>query len=104
MESINDFNDYMEKYKELSLKEKQQIMIKQLKLLASFSNTLCKEIGIDNEMILNKEIIDVEKENYTEDDFAEAGIVLVNSIQNSICDFHLKFSDIIEDRMKQEEN
>ena len=42
--------------------------------------------------------------DYTEDDFAEAGIVLVNSIQNSICDFHLKFSDIIEDRMKQEEN
>ena len=32
----------------------------------------------------------------SEDDFAEAVITLVNSIQNSICDFNLKLTDISE--------
>jgi hypothetical protein len=36
------------------------------------------------------------KDNYSQDDFAEAVITLVNSIQNSICDFDLKLSEITE--------
>ena len=55
---------------------------------------MCKEIGVQNEMILNKEIVDLEKENYTEDDFSEAVITLVNSVQNSICDFDIKLKEI----------
>ena len=100
MEKINDFDAYMEAFKKLSLKEKQSIMFKQLKMLASFSNTLCNQIGIDNEMIINKEILDMERADYTEDDFVEAGIVLLNSIQNSVCDFHNKFSDIIDSKVQ----
>ena len=55
---------------------------------------MCEEIGTQNEMIITNDINDVNKDNYSEDDFAEAVITLVNSIQNSICDFSLKLKEI----------
>lgn len=92
----NDFNEYLKDIKELPLREKQEIAFEQLKMLAVISNGFCKEIGAENEILVNKELNDLTKDNYTEDDFVEAIIVLTNSIQNSICDFHLKMSDIID--------
>ncbi len=91
----NDFNEYLSDIKKLPLREKQEIVFEQLKMLAAISNGFCKEIGAENEMIINKELTDLKDKNYTEDDFVEAILVLTNSIQNSICDFHLKMSDII---------
>ncbi len=91
----NDFNEYLSDIKKLPLREKQEIVFEQLKMLAAISNGFCKEIGAENEMIINKELTDLKNKNYTEDDFVEAILVLTNSIQNSICDFHLKMSDII---------
>ena len=82
-----DFNKYMLSFKSRSLKDKQNIVIEQLKMLAILTNSMCKELNVDNEMLLNKEITDLNKYNYTEDDFAEALIVYINSIQNSLCDY-----------------
>ena len=86
MNEQENFNEYMENYKQKPLKEKQDIIIYQMKLLAKFTNNLCDELGIKSELIMNKELLDLNQDDYTEDDFAEAVIVLVNSIQNSICD------------------
>ena len=86
IEETENFNDYMEFFKQQTLKEKQSIIFDQMKTLASFTNSLCDELGVISELIINKELLDLNKENYTEDDFAEAIIVLVNSIQNSIGD------------------
>ena len=82
-----DFNEYMEFFKSQPLKEKQSIVIEQLKMLMGLTNTMCKELNVDNEILLNKEIADLNKDNYTEDDFAEALIVYINSIQNSLCEY-----------------
>ena len=57
---------------------------------------MCETSGIENEIITNKELIDLNNNTYTEDDFAEAIIVFVNSIQNSICDFSSGIVDLIE--------
>ena len=89
---MEDFKKYMEEYKQLPLKEKQSIIIEQLKVLTSLTNKMCQEIGAENEMLITKD--EILSETYTEDDFANAVITLVNSIQNSICDFDLKLSDI----------
>ena len=89
-----DFNEYMVYFKGLPLKEKQGIIIDQLKMLTSLTNKMCEEIGTKNEMIITNDINDVNKDNYSEDDFAEAVITLVNSIQNSICDFSLILQEI----------
>ena len=84
-----DFTDYMSYYKELNLKDKQKIIINQLKVLVSLTQKMCEGESIPNEVLLSKEILDVQSEEYKEDDFAEAAIVLINSIQNSICDYYL---------------
>lgn len=81
-----DFNEYMEFFKQQTLKEKQSIIFEQMKMILSLADNLCNEVGIKSELILNKEMLDLNNLEYTEDDFAEAIIVLVNSIQNSICD------------------
>jgi len=92
-----EFNKYVKDFKKLPLKEKQQIAFDQLKMLAVATHTLCKEINANNELLVNEELSDVEKGHYSEDDFAEAIMVLTNSIQNSISDFHLKLSEIINE-------
>lgn len=82
-----NFDEYMNFFKEQPLKEKQKIIYEQLQMLTGLTNNMCKELEIPNEPILNKELLDLNKDDYTEDDFAEAIIVFINSIQNSICDY-----------------
>lgn len=98
-----DINEYMKFFKEQPLKEKQSIIYEQLQMLAGFTNSLCTELQIDNEPLLNREVLDLKKDEYTEDDFAEAVIVMINSIQNSICDYANGISDIL-DKMEEEQN
>lgn len=93
---IEDINEYMIFFKQQTLKEKQSIVYEQLQLLTGFTNSLCQELNIPNKPILNREILDLKKDNYTEDDFAEAIIVLINSIQNSICDYSNGISDLLD--------
>ena len=93
---MDNLDEYMEYFKELSLKEKQEIIIDELKMLTGMTNKLCKEIGADNEMLLNGELADTNDPNYTEDDFSEAVITYICSIKNSICDFGNKLTEISE--------
>ena len=90
-----DINEYMA-FLSQTLKEKQSIVYEQLQMLAGFTNDLCKELNIPNELILNRELLDLKKDDYTEDDFAEAIIVLINSVQNSICDYANGISTLLD--------
>ena len=92
-----NFDEFMEEFKTLTLKEKQSIVLDQLQTLSAFSNGLCKEINVDNEVIINRELVDVKQDNYTEDDFAEAVAVYVNSIQESICDYSVGITKILDE-------
>jgi hypothetical protein len=91
-----EFEKYMQQFMTKSTKEKETIVFEQLKVLASLTNSMCKELNVDNEIIINKELLDLSKSDYTEADFAEAMIVLINSIQNSLCDFNIKFTEIMD--------
>lgn len=91
-----NIDEYMIFFKKQGLKEKQSIIYEQLQILARFTNDLCKNINVSNELILNKEILDLKKESYTEDDFTEAIIVLINSIQNSICDYSNGITNLLD--------
>lgn len=91
-----NIDEYMIFFKKQGLKEKQSIIYEQLQILARFTNDLCKNINVSNELILNKEILDLKKESYTEDDFTEAIIILINSIQNSICDYSNGITNLLD--------
>lgn len=91
-----NFDEYMEFYKKQPLAEKRDIIMGQLKILASLTNKMCTELNVDNKLLISKELVDVNNGDYSEDDFLEATITLINSVQNSLCDFDLKLTDIME--------
>lgn len=85
-----EFDKYMDEFKQLPLKEKQSITLEQLKMLASLVEEMCKVDNVESELLLNRELVDTNSSDYTQDDFVEAVVVYVNSIQNLICDYNLK--------------
>ena len=91
-----DFNLYLEKFKNLSTKEKESIVYDHLKLLASLTSNYCRLVGANNSLLINKELIDMNNENYTHDDFCESLITLINSIQKSVCDYHEKLYSVFK--------
>lgn len=93
---MDNLDEYIEYFKSLSLKEKQEIIIDELKMITGLTNQMCKEIDASNEILVNKELADVNNENYTEDDFSEAVITYICSIKNSLSDFNVKLSNISE--------
>ena len=86
-----NFQEYMD-----FLKEKQNIILEQLKLLSSYTNNMCKTLNIPNEILLNKEMLDLNNTNYTEDDFAEAIITYISSIQESLNDYNIGLDKITD--------
>ena len=93
---MDNLDEYIEYFKSLSLKEKQEIIIDELKMITGLTNQMCKEIDATNEILVNKELADVNNSNYTEDDFSEAVITYICSIKNSLSDFNVKLSNISE--------
>ena len=91
-----EFNIYMERFKLKPLKERQSIVFEQLKILSAFCQNMCSQINANSDILINRELVDLNNNNYTEDDFAEAILVLINSIQNSLSEFNLRLSDIID--------
>lgn len=71
------FNEMIEVFKQLPLKNKKEIVQNDFKELIA----VLKEIDKDDYVLYNKEILDVEKEEQTEDDFVEAIYVYLSSVK-----------------------
>lgn len=71
------FNEMIEVFKKLPLKNKKEIVQNDFKELIA----VLKEIDKDDYVLYNKEILDVEKEEQTEDDFVEAIYVYLSSVK-----------------------
>ena len=64
-------------------------------------NKMCEEVGVKNEIIVTPDIVEAAKENSKEEDFVEAVVVYASSIQNSICDFVDKFTEVLEKKSRE---
>lgn len=89
---MNNLDEYLEYFKGLPLEEKKEIVIDELKMLSAMTNKMCTEIGANNEVLLNKEVLDTE----SEEDFTEAVITYICSIKNSLSDFNIKLTEVSE--------
>ena len=96
MDEKENFEEYMTDFRKKALKEKQSIIFEQLKYISSMTNTFCNELNIDNEPLLTKDVLKINNDDYSEDDFANALIVLINSIQESVCDYVLGVDKLID--------
>ena len=97
---MEDFNKYMEEFKNYSLSDKKKIALEQLKVITSLTNTMCNELGIDNNPIITKDIVEAHENIESEDEFVEGIVVYASSIQNALCDFIDKLTDILENSSK----
>ena len=91
---MDEFEEYMLYFKSLKLKDKQKLVLDELKSISYFTNKMCDNLGVENEVILNKEQEDTNTKNYTEDDFSEAIIVYLASIKKSLTDFSNELTKI----------
>ena len=98
---MDELETYMQEYKAKTLEEKKSIALEQLKLLASLTNKMCEEVGIENELFITKDIVEALDKNCSEEDFVEAVVVFASSIQNSLCDFTDKFTEILEEKSRE---
>ena len=83
-----EFNQFIEKYKQLNLKDKQKSIINLLKEnILVLQNVLTNNNREKSYKILyNREILDINNENYTEDDFSEAVIVYLYAMRELIAE------------------
>lgn len=77
----NEFNDLVEKYKKLELIEKKRIVEEEIKEFIAVLDKLNSRQGKKTNLLFNREILDLKKEDSTEDDFVEAMYVYINSIK-----------------------
>jgi len=78
---LDKFNNYIESYKKLPLVEKKQIVEKELKETLALLVKLHENKGIEENLLFNKEILDVKDGNSSEEDFVEAMFVYILSLQ-----------------------
>jgi len=79
-----EFNEYVESYKKLPLQEKKEIVNKEIKELLAFIEKAKIDLNLKSEILFNREILDLNKEIITDEDFVEAMFVYVNAIKESV--------------------
>lgn len=85
-----EFDSYIEKYKKLKLEDKRSIIEKEFKETISLLDRINELAGIKSEVLINRELVDLNKEISSEDDFLEGVLVYITSIQELIAQLLLK--------------
>ena len=83
----NEFNEYIEKYKKLSLKEKKLQLKEQVEELVAALYALNERYGKDPKILYNREILDLKNEDVSEEDFVEALFVYSYTTQELLASF-----------------
>ena len=88
MNELNvEFNKYIEEFKKLDTYSKREEFIRMLKEFVAILNTMASNEGIEVNFLKSQEILDLQKENVTEDDFIEACLVYLENAKNIIGEF-----------------
>lgn len=83
------FDSFIEEYKEKSLREKQDILVAELKELIAVAQKVCIDKGVNSDLLINREITDIDKDNYSQDDFVEAIYVYLQMFKELISPYLL---------------
>ncbi|MBQ3020679.1 MAG: hypothetical protein IJD92_00465 [Bacilli bacterium] len=82
-----DFDKYIEALKGTDTKFKRKELIDSIKELIYIFDTIAQADGVELHYLKSKEIIDLTKENVSEDDFLEAAIVYLENAKNIIGEY-----------------
>ncbi len=89
----NDFNEMIENFKKLSVVEKKQLTIKEIKNLLAVLYALNSQNDSDSKILFNREIFSFNEEDCSEEDFVEATYAYIYSIKESLADLLTTFVD-----------
>lgn len=89
------FGGLMEYYKNLPKKNKRIEIINELEEIIAYYSKICTQIGMMPDMVLNKEMLNINTENLTEDAFLHAVFAYLNTLQDISGQFLDSISDYI---------
>lgn len=93
------FSGLMEYYKLLPTQNKRYEIVSILEELISYYSKICTKFGVMPDMALNKEILNIARENLTEDEFLHAIFAYLNTLQDISAQFIDRMSEVIEDKI-----
>lgn len=82
-----EFNEYVEKFKKMPISKKKEVTVKEMKKLVAFVTLLKDKCGAPKEILYNREILDTNNENFSEEDFVEAVFVYANIIKEAFSEY-----------------
>lgn len=85
------FNEYVLAFKKMPLDKKKEMVNKEMKKTLAFIEKLKQDFNIKKDILFNREILDLNQKNVSDEDFVEAMFVYVYSIQESLA---LYFNEI----------
>ena len=89
-----EFENLVNSYKNLTIEAKRDEIVNVLKELLAVVDKINVDAEVKSEMLLNREILDLNNCVVSEDDYLEAVYVYAMSLQNSIGSFLEKFTDV----------
>lgn len=91
----DSFNEYVSAFKKLSLDKKKRLVNKQAKKTLALIEKMKSDFSIEGGILFNREILDLQDENTSDEDFVEAMFVYIYSIQESIAVYFNEISKIL---------
>ena len=92
------FNGLMEYYKRLPKEIKRNEIISELEELISNYSKICTKFGVMPNMMLNKEMLNINRKNITEEEFLHALFAYLNTLQDISAQFINKMCDVLENK------
>ena len=89
------FNEYIEAYKKLPLQKKKEMVNEETKKLIAFIEKINADMGIKEQTLFNREILDLNSNNISDDDFTEAMFVYIHTIRESLGAYFNKVSEVL---------
>lgn len=93
------FSGLMEYYKLLPTQNKRDEIISVLEELISNYTKICTKFGVMPDMALNKEILNIKREDLKEDEFLHAIFAYLNTLQDISAQFIDKMSEVIDNKV-----
>lgn len=89
------FNEYIEAYKKLPLQKKKQMANEEVKKLLAFIEKANNDLNLNDTILFNREILDLNSDNVSDDDFVEAMFVYIYSIREALSIYFNAVSKIL---------
>jgi hypothetical protein len=93
------FSGLMEYYKLLPTQNKRDEIISTLEELISNYTKICSKFGVMPDMALNKEILNIKRDDLKEDEFLHAIFAYLNTLQDISAQFIDKMSEVIDNKI-----